>query len=70
MGNWLVLAALLSAPLGVGQDSTALPHGTRISITATAEILRAGSSDPRPGEHEVQRSVRRSADGQVLVEFP
>lgn len=70
MGYWLVLAAMLSAPLGVGQDGSPLPQGARISVIATVTILRAGTSDPSPGEHDAQRIVRRGADGQVLVEYP
>lgn len=63
----LILAA--AAPLAASPVAEAQPRGVQVSGRATAEILRAETSNPQVGAGGTQRHVHKRATGQVSVEF-
>lgn len=65
----LIALVLAAAVPQAGPAEPRAQGGVQVSVRATAEVLRAETSNPDAGEGGAQRQVRRRAGGQVSVEF-
>jgi len=65
-----LIALILAAAVPQSGAIEPQPHtSAQVTVRATAEVLRAETSNPDPGEGGLRRQIRRRADGQVAVEF-
>jgi hypothetical protein len=65
----LIALVLAAAVPQTGAAEVRPQTGAQATVRATAEVLRAETSNPDPGEGGAQRQVRRRAGGQIAVEF-
>jgi hypothetical protein len=65
----LIAFVLAAAVPQAGAAEVRPPSGAQVTVRATAEILRAETSSPDPGEGGARRQVRRRVNGQIAVEF-
>ena len=65
----LIALVLAAAVPQAGPGEVRPSSGAQVTVRVTAEVLRAETSSPDPGEGGARRQVRFRANGQVSVEF-
>lgn len=66
----MIAAALfLAAAMPASAPAAEAPRGVQAVALATVEIVAAARGTVEPGPQEPRRQVRRSSNGQAIVEF-